>query len=473
MLAASLVAAGCTYEWNDTLPPFPLSGSAPSLASFDKLNQVVAGRPAKMTGPDGATWIAFCEFWPMGNGNSGRTCKKERLVRLGLPGEPSVEESIDADSFSLHPQMLYEMRDDTMAMTRTVTLHRPGDPKSADASFQFPSGRALLVANDSGNADVFVYGVQPPKGGALTLGVYRRDKRFQRALPTPTNIDLTKEFDASAFDFYFTADGSALVVRDGDGNMISYSTLDDGKVALGMRPAAFAIDDDRRRVITIGKDGLRSVALDGSGERLLTATHIDLSTLTLDFDDGAVFYADTGGLMRVPLDGSAPPSLAQAGGARLWMLGPNGEVTYSRDSRSKYAGGAGDGWLGARRFMERGRQLRWSSDGARLHFLEHAATVGTYGDLTSVSAAGDAPRTLGINVHVWDELPDHRILAVENAVYSGAWNRLVVIDEVASTKHWLVPSTNDFMLVNDGTELIADVVSGASGFDILRVPAPQ
>jgi hypothetical protein len=163
----------------------------------------------------------------------------------------------------------------------------------------------------------------------------------------------------------------------------------------------------------------------------------------------------------------------QPGAARLLTQGPNGEITFSKDPRNRYAGNAGDGWVGDWRFMERGRFARWSGDGARIHFLEHAATVGTYGDLTSVSVPGGAPRTLAINAHEYDELPDHRILAVENAVYAGAWNRLVVIDEAADTKHWVVPSAVDFFLVNNGSELVADVVSGASGFDVVRVPAPK
>jgi hypothetical protein len=36
----------------------------------------------------------------------------------------------------------------------------------------------------------------------------------------------------------------------------------------------------------------------------------------------------------------------------------------------------------------------------------------------------------------------------------------------------VVPSATDFLIAPGGQELIVDVVSGASGFDILRVPAP-
>jgi hypothetical protein len=462
----ALLLCSCVYEWNGDQPVFPLTGNPPPLSSFQKLNQVTAGRPTLMTGPDGVNWLAFCEFWPMGNGNGGRGCAKLRLVRLGLPGDAPVEEAITADSFSLQNTELYEMRDDMKAMTRTVTLHRPG--ASDDVSFVFRQGKALLYSNFSGSADVFVYWIMDTKTDSLSI--YRRDRKYQRNLPLPADVDPTKTPDPKVYDFLFTADGDTLVVRTSDGSMTAYSTLDEGMVPLGKRPQDFTIDDTTHAVLTFGDDGYRSVPLDGSAETVFASAKIDIGSL--GFSDTLGFWADEKGLWEVPLDGSAPAQLVQPGAARLWNLSPSGQITYSKDPRGRYAGNAGDGWVGDWNFMERGRLMGWSSDGARIHFLEHAATVGTYGDLTSVSVPGGGPRILAVNAHNWAELPDHRILAVENAVYAGTWNRLVVIDEVANTKRWVVPECADFFLINNGTELIADVVSGASGFDILRVPAP-
>lgn len=462
-VALVLSCSGCVYEWNGDTPTFPLTGDPPALSSFHQLNQQVAGRPSLLTGPDGATWVTFCEFWKTGSGNSGRGCGKEHLVRLA---DPPAEELISADSFGLHGQELYELRDDMTTKMQTVTLHRPG--ASDDVSFQFPSGRALIVANDSGAADVFAFWLLDKT--TTHFDVLRRDQKFQLTVPLPPELDPSKAPDASSFDFVLSADGNTLVTRVNDGTTTAWSTLDGSQVALGNRPVDFFIDDARNALVTLGDEGLVSVPLDGSAQHLLTPAKIDLDTFSRV--DDFVYYADANGLWQVPLDGSSAAKLIQAGGARLWSRGPNGEITYSKDPRNKYAGNAGDGWLGDWRFMERGRQMRWSSDGARIHFLEHSATVGTYGDLTSVSVPMGAPRTLAINAHVWDELPDHRIVTVENAVYSGNWNRLVVIDEAASTKHWVVPSAADFFLVNGGSEMIVEVVSGASGYDILRVPSP-
>ena len=486
-LALPLAAAACTFEWNDQKVPFPLVGDPPALSGFQKLNHVPASRAALLTGSDGAPWAAFCEFWSGRLGEGGglggsiaRNCKRMHLTRMGEspwvgPGcgrtcvaALSTDEIIDADGFALHGRELYQMRDDAQALTRTVTLHRPGDPAPADASFTMPAGRALLYTNDDGAADVFVYWVLDP--ATTHYDVYRRDHRYQLALPLPAGIDPTRPEQAAGFDFLLSADGSALVVHQPSGRMTAYSTLDGSARELGTRPPAFVLDNLHDAVLTVGEDGFRSVPLSDGPDLVLAPTGFDPATLTLA--SGAAYYASGGSLWQVPLDGSAAAAAIAPGGARLLTLGPHGEIVYSRDPGTRYAGGAGDGWLGDGRLMERGRLLRFGQDGARVLFLEHAATIGTYGDLTSVALPDGAPVTLGLNVHAYRELPDHRVLAVENAVYAGSWNRLVVIDQAAGTKHWVVPSTVDFVLLPGAQDLIADVVSGASGYDILRVPVP-
>ncbi len=308
---------------------------------------------------------------------------------------------------------------------------------------------------------------------APRFDVFRRDMRFQRQLPIPMNVDPSKPLSSSGFRFGVTADGMRVVVRFPGGNMRAYDTLDMGEVDLGdTRPLAWFLDDDRDQIVTAGDDGLRAVPWDGRAEKLLWAGAVDPAAVRTS-DDGTAWFGVDGGLWRVPLDGSAPATLAQANAARLLALGPNGEIAYSRDPADRYAGGAGDGWLGDWSYMGRGRLLRWSGDGKRLRFLEHAATIGVFGDLTSVTVPGGAPTVLGINVHMYAETDDGRVLAVENRVYAGAWNRLVVIDEAAGTKKWVVPSATEFLLVPDRGEVIADVVSGASGYDILRAKIPH
>ncbi len=481
-----LAGAGCTFQWSADQPIFPLTGTAPALGSFDKLNVMPgAGRAARMTGADGATWTAFCEF---STGGGNRSCVRMHLVRLGAPGDAPAEEFVDStEGFATHDHVLYEMHDDTVAMTRTITLHRPGDPPASDAAFVVPIGRALLYTNDDGDSDVFVYWVEDQ--ATTTYDVFRRDQTFHRQLPLPAGIDPTRPDGQTTFDFLLTSDGNTLVVREPDGTVTADSTLDEGMVPLGVRPPDFFLDNRRHALVTIGDDGFRSVPLAGGDDLVLDPTGFDPTTISLQaephFRDPTVglfraplatdldqaFYDRDGALWRVPLDGSVPPAVVQADGVRLLRLGPRAELIYSHDPSDRYAGGAGDGWLGDRSVMQRGRLVTFSGDGARIRFLENAATLGTYGDLTSVGVAGGAPVTLGINVHAYDELPDGRVLAIENHVYEGDWNRLVVIDEVGGVKHWVTPSAAEFFLVPGGRELIADVVDGL-GYDILRVPAP-
>lgn len=458
-----LLAAGCTYEWNDGAPALPLSGEAPPLSSLHRLNTMVSGRASLMTGPDGAAWAAFCEFWDAGSSSTARNCKRMHLARLdGTAGD----EVRLADAFSLQGQELYEMRDDTTAMTRTVTLHQPGNA-AGDVAFVMPAGKALLYVNDDGASDVFVYWLEDPATTSYT--VFRRDRAEQRSFPIPDSVDPTAPDDQSQFDFQLTSDGATLVVRDPDTTMTAYSTLDSGMQSLGARPFDFFIDNPHQAVLTVGDDGFRSVPLGGGPDLVLSSDSFDPSTLLILGDDA--YYTDAG-LWHVPLDGSAAAQLVAPDAQRLWVTGPAPQIATSRDPGNRYAGGAGDGWVGDWQFMQRGRVVRWSGDGTRIRFLEHAATLGVYGDLTSVLVPGGAPSTLGLNVHSYAELPDGRLLAVENAVYAGDWNRLVVIDEAAQTKHWVVPSAADFFLVPGGGPIVADVVSGASGFDIFAVPAP-
>ena len=465
---SALALGACTFNWSGGDGGLPLVGSEPPLSSFTRLNAVTSGRASLLTGPDGASWAALCEFWTMGSGNNGRGCQRMHLVRLGAPDEAPREETIDADSFALHGAELYEIRDDAAGLVRTVTMHRPGDAAVDDVAFSLPAGRAAFFANDAGASDVFLYWLRAAE--TIEWVVCRRDRRYQRRVPLPPGSDPTGDDDARTPKIVLTADGGTIVVRGPDGVMVADSTLDEGTVALGPRPADFFIDEPRAAAVAFGEGGATSVALDGSGDRLLTADPI--ARVSVAVDDDVFYYATPAGLSSVPLDGSRPARLEQPGAARLRAVGRGGELAYGLDPADRYAGGAGDGWIGGWRFMERGRQLRFSADGARLHFLEHAATLGTYGDLTTATSPAAPPRTLAINVHRWDELPDGRLLAIENAVVGGAWNRLVVIDEVAGERRWLVPTATEFLLVPGSRDLLVDVVSGATGYDVLRVPAP-
>ena len=462
--------AGCVYEWNGRAPVLQLSGTAPSLDALERLNTRPAGLAQPMTGADGAPWVAFCEF-DAGEGESfgPRGCKREHLVRLGAPVQGTAgDEVILADAFDVHDHTLYVSRDEAQATLRGITLHRPGQPATDDVTFHFRAGRPLIVANDDGESDVFAYLVLDPSTDHFD--VLRRDRRHARAIPLPAGVDASALDEQPGFDLRFTTDGSVLVVRGPDGTTTAHATLDDTSIDLGKRPVDFFLDSPRRALLTVGSDGLRSVPLDGGAERVLATASFNAASLVVK--DGAAWYPDGANLYRVALDGSGPPALVQANAARLIAIGPHGEIAYSRDAGDRYVGGAGDGWLADWSFMQRGQLVTWNAPGSRLHFLEHAATIDTVGDLISAAIPNGAPQKLALNVHDFQELGDGRVVVLENHVYEGTWNRLVVVDETAGTKRWVTPATAQFLLVPRSSEVIADVISGASGYDIVRMPIP-
>jgi hypothetical protein len=467
LLLCTFLLTGCTFDWNGDEPGLPLVGEEPALGSFTKLNSAPVGRAQLMLGPDGTPWTAFCEFWAAGSGNNGRSCKRMHLVRLGPPEDAPAEEVIEADSFGVHYQMLYVVHEDMATPGRTVTMHRPGDARAADVDFVLGGDRAVFVVNDGGAADVFMYWIEDPATTAWTI--HRRDQAYTRHLPIPAGIDPVGKNSDGLF-LAFDAAGDRLFVRAPDGTTDAFSTLDEGAVPLGMLDPDLFIDEVRAALVAVGAHGVVSVPFDGSTPHAFTSDTVDRTSVAANADQ--LYYATSAGLWRAPLDGSAAAELIQPHAQRPRAIGPHGEVAYSNDPTSEYAGSAGDGWLGGWRFMERGRGVRWSGDGARLHFLEHAATLGTYGDLTAATGPADPVRTLAINVHAWDELGDGRLVAIENAIQQGTWNRMVVIDELVGERRWLVPEAAEFFLVPGKAELIVDTVSGASGYDILRVPTP-
>jgi hypothetical protein len=463
-----LLLCGCTLEWNGGTPSLPLVGSAPSLSSFDKLNTAPVGRASLMTGPDGVPWVAFCEFWGEGSGNRPSDCKRMHLTRLGPADDPAGDELLTADSFGLHGQMIYALTASGDKTSTQILLHRPGDPTNEDVSFTVPGTQTALFVNDGGAADVFV--AWPEAATTTGWTVFRRDKRYTRTIPLPAGLDPTG-MKRDGLVLALDQAGDRFIVRTPDESMTVYSTLDEGVVSLGPRAFNFFFDNAHDAIVTYGDDGVRGVGLDGSMDLPYTAdVVVDPNSVALSLTD--VFYATRAGLWDAPLDRSAPPRLVQPNAVRARAVGPHGDVVYGYDPSTLYAGNAGDGWLGDWKFMQRGRFCRFSADGQRLHFLENAATLSVYGDLTTATSPHAPVRTLSLNVHAYDELNDGRLLAIENAIQPGVWNRLVVIDEVAGERRWVVPSAAEFILLPGKTELIVDVVTGPNGYDILRVPAP-
>jgi hypothetical protein len=456
--------AGCTFTWNAGEPALPLSGSPPSLSSLTRLSTVPSSRATLMLGADGAPWAAFCEFATDGTGGNGRGCRRMRLRRLDdVPGD----ESIEADGFQLHYTELYVIHEDPDTVTRAITLHHPGAAASDDVTFQLPGGRASY--GSTGDPSVFFYWALetvPP-----TWTTHRRDLSYERNIPIPPEIDPTGMTHANDIAIALDPGGTRLVLHSWNGTMTIFSTVDEATFPIGQTAPDFVFDEDHGAVVTYGTDGVRSIPLDGSLDKYLSNDKVDQSSVGITATD--FLYGSPSGVWRVSLDGSTAPVLIQAGAARARAVSQAGAVAYGYDASTLYTGAAGDGWLDGWQFMERGRGLRFSADGKRLHFLEHAATLGTYGDLTTATDRATANRLLGINVHAYDELPDGRLVAIENAIERGTWNRLVLIDEAHGDKRWLAPSTAEMFVVPGGHAVLANVVADGDLYDIYLAPVPD
>jgi hypothetical protein len=455
LAALTLFLSACTFEWNGQSSPFPLSGAEPSVGSYDKLNASLAGRASLLTGLDGTPWAAFCEFWNAGGGNNAGACKKEHLVELGGMRR---EEFIEADSFALHNTEVYAIHDVNDSHD-TVTLHYPGDAITNDNTFIVPAGSGTITVA-AANADSFTYSVVDSTTMQPSFVWFNRADGAGPRGEASTIPALTR----------ILADGSAVVTADTSGILTVYGDDHEQSFVLNGPVATqdFALIDDIHRAVITLCAGICSTTLADSSLTVLSDAMPDPTTISIHNDQ--LYYVDDGSLWQVPLDASKPPSIAAQTAARLLSVGPQNQLLYSHDDALKYSGGAGDGYIGATQVMERGRVIRWSTDDERIFYLEHAATLGTYGDLTSFVQPNGPATTLSINAHSYAELPDHRVLAIEDAVYRGSWNRLVVIDEAAGTKHWVAPSVAEFSLTPDGSTVVADVVSGASGYDIYRIP---
>src|SRR5262249_42195968 len=158
----------------------------------------------------------------------------------------------------------------------------------------------------------------------------------------------------------------------------------------------------------------------------------------------------------------------------VWDMGTNrliaisvlaDTILYSTDPPDRYVHGAGDGWLGDWKFMERGLGVNFSRDRTLLTWLEHAAQGSATGDLTQVKLSppgvpGGTPQTLAKNTRQYTFLGDGRILCDENRANNGTWNRIVLIDWERGHKQYVAVGANHFSIVPESTvdDYIVDVV---------------
>ena len=479
--AVSLVAllGACSYQWGAPEPALMLTGTPPPLSSLVKLNVLPAGPAAVLAGAGGVPWAAFCEYR---GGNTGatsgsfRNCRRLHLSRLA---GTAADEVLLSDGFVVRRGAIYRLDPGSTEGQRRITVHRPGDPPALDATFEVPTGPAILYTNDGGDNDIFAYWVLD--AATTSWDVFRRDRLHRLTLPVPDGVDPADP--GASMDFLFTADGSTLVVSGPDQVITAWSTLDGTAREIDRRPGTMFVDNVRAALLVVGVD-FRSLPLDGGAPTVLSRHPFEPVTLAGD-ELGNAWYRWKGGLYRVPLDGGAEPERVVDVAERLLAVLPDGRPIYSRDPEERYINGAGDAWLGDRRLVERGFFSCLSDRRGRLYGLEHAATTNAVGTLVGMPldpgepTAPEPATTLGLNVSTWACMSNGSLLVIENQAMRGPWNRLVSIDWGAEsgsgaagggTARFLLDAAVNFEVVPGERELVVDVVSGASGYDIVRLP---
>jgi hypothetical protein len=231
-----------------------------------------------------------------------------------------------------------------------------------------------------------------------------------------------------------------------------YADDDDNGVALCTDQGLFAIDTTSGTLQKVDSDPCKGV-LGGRDSRVVYQTSDWLRSY--DFSVGTVGNITTGGVTDV------------------WEIGPN-DVAVRRDS-GLYVNGAGDGWVGRWRFMERGIDAHFTADGEGMTFLDHAATVNGAGLLIQAPLYGRMPpQNLARNVTRWDTLPDGRIVAASNHAFDGTQNRAVLVDIAHQQVRLLAESAVDIQRVPGRNEALIEKYGTTGGEHLLvRVAIPD
>ena len=490
-----LVLAGCSFTLDNDAPELPLVGSPPSLSSLQKLNNGPVYSSAIVSGRDGAYWLVLQE-----------DKKKLRVLRLS---EPAAETEIDGDKFLIRWREFYTWtagmapEDPAQPTPATLQIQSAGDA-SSPKQLAMPLGIGTLAIG--GSDDVFAY--SPNKGLSMTYDLVRLDGKPKRSIPyiDPDGSDLGGAFfNGNAQIFFDRAPCVSPCATGGDSgdslglerrHMIAHYTDRERDVDMGLMPRRyflyepgglgrhFAVEPGlmRRRFFTCSSDGVRVVPVEPNGTNPpLTLDDApcasDLfSLLRVPQPDGSsdleLFYLIGHQLRRVPIDGSrAPERVLDHDVERVLAVYSPNLVLYSEDSADKYIYGVGDAWIGTWRFANRARLIYLTGDQKSVTWLENSAQSGGIGDLQFAPINGTSTK-IARNVYEYDELGDGRLLVAGNHAFRGTQNRIVIADKDHTQLRWVVDQASQYGFIPGSSDLIVDVVTGASTADLVRVPIP-
>ncbi len=328
-----------------------------------------------------------------------------------------------------------------------------------------------------------------------TFTIYRRHSPLSRTVPlvNGNNHGLSGSFFSSDGTYFYerASCGTSCPPADETGTfpapirIVAHSTTEEHDIDLGLLPQQFLYYErsaGRKQFITCGADGVRVVPLEPSDTNVArvlddtpcAADYFALQRVTLTDQSTRIelFYTIGRELRRVPLSGSEPPQRAlDRDVERVLSVYDPGLIVYSQDTANRYIYGVGDGWIGDWRFMNRGRGVYVNKEKQRVHFLENAAQAGGIGNLCAAPIGGAVSKEAR-NVYQFDELDDGRILAAANHAFRGTQNRVILIDEDKGEARWVADQATRYSFIPGSTDLLVDIVTGASSADLVRVPLP-
>jgi hypothetical protein len=472
ILAIAVLLVGCSYTFDSEAPTLPLIGTQPDTPSLPRLNTAPVSGEIFALGDDGRIWIIL-----------EQTDKTWRLLPMsGDDQTPQILTSEEVDDLYVTWHHLFITKRDKpiggvsptdMGGLPPIHLTIRGITEQPGHTFELPDGPSVLIPV-GGEDQVFAFiNMVATEPGYL---LQRRDESFRRIVPWPKGVDPTSPFKDGAY-FSDIGDGDYFFDRDIDGRVVAHSTRDNLDIDLGIRPR-FMAWVDTNTLVSCGSDGVRVFTTDGfTPERILD--NDPCKTQLLQLGDDTIYY-DVGTTVRkTALDGSLGPEMVfDFGQARVLLLNTDGDdVIYSTDPVDRYVHGVGDGWLLGWKFMERGSVVTLSRERTKLWWLEHSAQGSGVGNLTTVNLPGPGqpggtPVTLTRNTRRYSVLRDGRVICDENRANQGVWNRVVVVDEANGHKQWVASSANYFSPIPRSSDYIVDVISGATGHDVVRVSIP-
>jgi hypothetical protein len=443
-----LFAAGCSYTFDGDAPDLPLVGTPPPTTSLPRLNDKPVLTEQFVRDLDENVWVMMNEI-----DNSWRA------VRLPQPGPV---ETFNADQVMIGYHAVYLFNKLTSDGSGPIKLTVRAVGENPGRVFTLPGGTVTLDPNGDDTAFAYFHWDKSATGYV----VQQRDESFSRSIPWPKGIDPANPFQDGQF---FWGD-TTYYDRDKDGRIVGHDPKSMADVDLGIRPKThFWYSGD---LMTCGDDGLRRVKTDGKTPDMVIYGDKCVS-LPFALRHGSFFYMRGNQIWQVKADGSAPPQLFNdLGTHRLWQLTAESKIIYSTDPADRYVYGDGDGWLDNWRFMDRGSDIQFTIDRKKLLWLEHSAQVSGAGDLTTATIPGGAPERLTRNTRYYSVLSDGRILADANHSFNGTHNRIVLVDLAQRQVHWIAQSADAWIRGPGPNDLLIDVVTGATGHDVVQTVIP-